>query len=119
MEQYSSIFLIVAMIGVMYFLLIRPQQQQKRQHNEMVGNLKRGDEVVLQGGMYGKITRVQDDVLEIEIAPDVVIRQAKSMILSLSTKPTPQAAKSTAKKEPAKTVSRAAPKKRSTTKKDS
>lgn len=119
MQQYSSILMIVAMIGVMYFLLIRPQQQQRKKHEEMVASLKRGDEVVLQGGMYGKIVRVQDDILEIEIAPDTVIRQAKSMILSLSAKPAPQAAKkaaaksATAKASTSKTPAkkRAAPKK--------
>lgn len=110
MQQYTSLLMIAAMIGVMYFLLIRPQQQQRKKHEEMISGLKRGDDVVLQGGMYGKITKVHDDMLEIEIAPDVVIRQAKSMILSLSAKPVPQVAKKEATKAPAK--------KRSTAKKD-
>ena len=92
------IFMLAAFGGIVYFLIWRPQQQQRKRHEEMVGALKRGDDVILQGGMHGKITRVHDDLLDIEIAPDVVIKQVKSMILTVNAKTEPQAAKSQARK---------------------
>ena len=112
------LFMLVAFGGIVYFLMIRPQQQQRKKHEEMVANMKRGDGVILQGGLYGKITKINDEDLEIEIAQDVVIRQVKSMILSVIEKPQPMPKKaasraSTAKSSTAKSsTTKAAPKKR-------
>ncbi len=66
---------------IMYFLILRPQQKRVKQHAEMVKNVRRGDTVVTNGGLVGKVTKViDDDQIEIEIADDVRIRQMRSML---------------------------------------
>ena len=92
------LFMLVAFGAIMYFLMIRPQQQQRKKHEEMVSHIKRGDRVILQSGLHGKVTHVGDTKLNVEIAPDVIVEQVKSMILSVESKPVPQAAKKTAAK---------------------
>ena len=106
------LFMLVAFGAIVYFLMIRPQQQQRKKHEEMIGNIKRGDKVILQGGLYGKVTHVGEEVLSIEIAKDVVVEQVKSMIISVDAKPEPQAKKAAAAKDKAAPAKKAAPKKR-------
>lgn len=59
---------------VFYFLLIRPQQQKARAHREMVDNLKRNDEVMTAGGLYGRVIEVNEKIVTVEIAPNVRVR---------------------------------------------
>ncbi len=62
---------------IMYFLLFRPQQQKAKAHKDMVSNIRRGDSVVTNGGLIGKVTKTVDDSeIEIEIAPNVRVRQS-------------------------------------------
>jgi preprotein translocase subunit YajC len=74
----------------MYFLILRPQQKRAKQHQEMVKNLRRGDNVITTGGLVGKVTKVvDDDQVEIEIADGVRVRQVKSMIADVRVKGEP------------------------------
>jgi preprotein translocase subunit YajC len=74
----------------MYFLILRPQQKRVKSHQEMVKNVRRGDTVVTNGGLIGKVTKVvDDDQLEIEIATDVRIRQQRAMITDVRAKGEP------------------------------
>jgi len=82
----STLFLIVPMILIFYFLLIRPQTKQAKQHKEFLANLKRGDEVVTASGIYGKIVQIADDVVILEIADKVRIKMAKSQVSGLQAK---------------------------------
>src|ERR1700690_2439661 len=76
-----SLLPFVLIFVIMYFLILRPQQKRVKQHAEMVKNVRRGDSVVTNGGLIGKVTKVIDeDQIEIEIADDVRIRQVRSMI---------------------------------------
>src|SRR5471030_1983843 len=76
-----SLLPFVLIFVIMYFLILRPQQKRVKTHAEMVKNVRRGDTVVTNGGLIGKITKVvDDDQIEIEIADDVRIRQMRSMI---------------------------------------
>ena len=61
-------------------MLIRPQQKRAKQHQEMVGAIKRGDEVVLSNGMVGKVTRVEDQEAMVEISQGVNVRVVKAMV---------------------------------------
>lgn len=70
----------VAIFVLFYFLLIRPQQKRQKQHQEMIGAVKRGDTVVLSNGMIGKVTRVENEEAMVEIAQGVNVRVVKSMI---------------------------------------
>ncbi len=66
---------------IMWFLIIRPQQKRMREHQDMIKNLRRGDVVVLSGGLIGKITKVVDDSeIEVEIADGVKVRAARQMV---------------------------------------
>ncbi|MBF0176068.1 MAG: preprotein translocase subunit YajC [Magnetococcales bacterium] len=62
-----NIIFMVLMFAVFYFLLIRPQQKQQKQHRSMIANLQRGDSVVTGGGIIGRIHRVDDDVVQLEV----------------------------------------------------
>jgi preprotein translocase subunit YajC len=75
---------------IMYFLILRPQQKRVKQHSEMVKNVRRGDTVVTNGGLIGKVTKViDDDQIEIEIADDVRIRQLRGMLSDVRAKGEP------------------------------
>jgi preprotein translocase subunit YajC len=71
---------LMLLIGVMYFLMIRPQQKRNRRMVEMQSAMGPGDEVVTIGGLYGTIQSVDDDTVMLEIAPDVVSRYARAAI---------------------------------------
>ena len=66
--------------GLMWVLLILPQQRRMRQHQAVVASLRTGDEVVTVGGVYGTITSVDDDTLAVEVAPGVVLRVLRSAV---------------------------------------
>jgi preprotein translocase subunit YajC len=70
----------ILLIVLFYFLMIRPQQQRMKKHQEMLGGLKRGDQVVLSSGMIGKIVRVEDKEVGLEIATGVTVKVVKGMI---------------------------------------
>lgn len=75
---------------IMYFLLIRPQQKRVKTHQEMIKNVRRGDTVVLNSGMIGKVTKVIDDTeAEVEIADNVRVKVVKSMIADVRNKSEP------------------------------
>jgi len=80
----------ILMFVIFYFLLIRPQQKRAKQHQEMVSNLRRGDQVITAGGIKGKVTRIGDeDEAEIQIADDVRIKIVKSTVATVVSKTEP------------------------------
>lgn len=75
---------------IMYFLILKPQQKKLKDHAELVKNIRRGDTVVTNGGLVGKVTKVvDDDQIEVEIADGVKIRQMRQMISGVRTKGEP------------------------------
>jgi len=72
MEQYGSLIMIVAMIAIMYFLMIRPENKRKKQAEEMRRNLKKGDVITTIGGIVGKIVMVGEVTIIIETSEDRV-----------------------------------------------
>jgi preprotein translocase subunit YajC len=70
----------VAIFVLFYFLLIRPQQKRAKEHQALIAAVKRGDTIVLSSGLIGKITRVEDAEVNVEIAPSVNVRVVKAMI---------------------------------------
>jgi len=65
---------------VFYFLLIRPQQQARKRHMEMIGQLKKGDVIVTSGGLIGTVRSVKDDEVRVELAPNVEVRVVRATI---------------------------------------
>lgn len=80
---------LVALVVLFYFLMIRPQQRRMKQHQTMLGALKRGDTVVLSSGMIGKIVRVEDKEVGVEIATGVTVKVVKAMISDVRTRGEP------------------------------
>ena len=76
---------LVLIFVVFYFLLIRPQQKKAKQHQEMLGKLKKNDEVMTSGGIYGKVVTLADNVVTLEVAPNVRIRVSRPQISAVVT----------------------------------
>ncbi len=87
-----SLFPIILMFGIVYFLIIRPQSQRVKRHREMVEALRRGDTVVTSGGIMGKVTKVSDNEATVEIAEGVRVRVVKSTISDVTSKTEPAGA---------------------------
>jgi preprotein translocase subunit YajC len=75
-----QLFLLLVMGGAFYALIMRPQQQRVRKHNDLVSSVAVGDEIVSAGGIVGKVTRVDERDVDFEIAPGVVVKLAKGAI---------------------------------------
>jgi preprotein translocase subunit YajC len=75
--QFMPLLLIFV---IFYFLLIRPQQKKMKEHRTLVDAVKKGDAVVTAGGVIGKVTKVEDNEVEVEIAPNVRIKVIKSTL---------------------------------------
>ena len=93
-DMITSLLPIVLIFVVFWFLLIRPQQKRMKEHKSLIANLRRGDKVVTGGGIIGTITKVIDEgEVEVEIAPEVKVRVARSTITDVVNKTAPVAAK--------------------------
>src|SRR6202012_5382291 len=86
----TSLLPLVLIVVIMYFLVLRPQQQKVKQHQAMVKAVRRGDTVVTNGGLVGKVTKlVDDDQIEVEISDGVRVRQMRSMVAEVRAKGEP------------------------------
>jgi len=81
----------VPIVLIFWFFMIRPQMKRHKQHQQLIAGLSRGDTVVTAGGIVGKITRVLDGEVEIEIAPNVVVKVVKHTITDAPGKTAPAA----------------------------
>lgn len=91
---------IAAIFGIMYFLMIRPQQRQAREHRALLSTLKKGDEVVTQGGLLGRVYSVEDKTLTLEIASGVRVKVLKGSIQGkVGSEPTATAGQAEKKEE--------------------
>jgi preprotein translocase subunit YajC len=87
---FTSFVPLILIFAIMYFLLIRPQQKKLKDHKAMVDALRRGDQVITQGGLIGKISKVKDDnEVEIEIAENVRVRVVRGTIAQVMSKTEP------------------------------
>ncbi len=78
----SFLFPLILIFAVFYFLLILPQQRKEKTHKQMLANLKKGDKVITQSGIHGKIADIQNDIIIVEIAPKIKVEFSKSTILA-------------------------------------
>ena len=76
-----NIGFIAVLVAIMYFVMIRPQQKQAKAHRELLSGLKKGDEVVTQGGILGKIHLVSEQTVTVEVASGVRIRVLKRSVV--------------------------------------
>ncbi len=80
---------ILAIFAIMYFLMIRPQQKKVKQHRAMIEALRRGDQVVTAGGLVGKVVKVADNEVEVELNPNIKVRVVRSTIAQVTSKTEP------------------------------
>jgi preprotein translocase subunit YajC len=87
---FTSFVPLILIFAIMYFLLIRPQQKKMKEHKAMVDALRRGDQVVTQGGIIGKVSKVKEDgEVEVEIAEGVKVRVVQATISQVLSKTEP------------------------------
>lgn len=83
-SQVAAFIPFVLIFVIFYFLILRPQQKQSKQRQEMLKGIKRGDDVITSGGLYGKVLNIVDDVITLEIAKGVSVRVSRAGISGLA-----------------------------------
>ena len=89
---FAQFIPLILIFAIMYFLMIRPQQKRARLHREMVAALKKGDHIITQGGIIGKVATVRDDEIEVEIASGVRVRVVRGTVAQVVNRTEPVAA---------------------------
>lgn len=92
---FDLLILPLGMIAIFYFLLIRPQQRRQKAHQEMIGAVKKGDRVVTNGGLVGKVTKIAETEVTVELAEGVRVQVMRGMIADVRVKGAPAAANDT------------------------
>ncbi len=87
-DPLASLILPIGLVILFYFFLIRPQSKRQKEHKKMVNDLQKGEEVLTSGGILGKIIRINDDFVSLEIAKDVILKIQKSAIQTIMPKGT-------------------------------
>ena len=82
-DSLMSMLPLVLMFGVLYFVMIRPQMKKAKEHKTMVDALAKGDEVATAGGIVGKVTRLSEGFLHIEIASGVEVQMQRSAVVQV------------------------------------
>ena len=77
---FTGFIPLILMFVIFYFLLIRPQQKKTKEHREMISNLKKGDRIITSGGIYGRITGMDESTLTVEIADKVRVKVGRSNV---------------------------------------
>ena len=80
---FELLFPLVMVFAIIYFLIIRPQQKRQREHQIMVDSVSRGDTIITQGGLVGKVAKVNDDELDVDFGENARMKVVKSMIISV------------------------------------
>ena len=86
------VIMIAVFFGIMYFMIIRPQQKKAKEHNELLTALSKGDEVVTSGGILGKVVKIGDNFIEIKISDSANIKVQKHAITTVLPKGTMKSA---------------------------
>lgn len=84
-----QLVMFLPLILIFYFLLIRPQQQRQKKHTAMVNGIKRGDTIVTSGGLIGKVNKVNENELSVDLAENVRVRIIKAMVIEVRNKAEP------------------------------
>jgi len=86
-EPFGTVFILILIFGIFYFILIRPQQKKMKKHQNMINNLTKGDTVVTEGGIHGSVVGLKDNIVVMRIAKvkdeDVKIEVSKARIAFL------------------------------------
>ena len=80
MEIFGQLLPFIFLIAIMYFIIIRPQQQQAKKHKEMVEGLKKGDRIVTSGGLIAEVKKVEEAFFSVELASNVTVKLSKDAV---------------------------------------
>jgi preprotein translocase subunit YajC len=83
---FVQLFPLLLIFVVLYLFLIRPQQKRAKEHEAKIASVQKNDDVVTAGGLMGKVTKVADDHVEVEIAPNVRVKAVKSTIANVQSR---------------------------------
>ncbi|HCJ67263.1 MAG TPA: preprotein translocase subunit YajC [Elusimicrobia bacterium] len=78
--MFTSFFPLILIFVIFYFLLIRPQQKKMREHQKLLRELKKGDRILTNGGIYGTIVNLKGNILEVKIAEEIKIELTRSAV---------------------------------------
>ena len=81
------LFIIIIAFLLLYLIVVRPQKRRQTQQQQMISELRVGDEVLTAGGIYGTVSRLEDDLVTVEIAPDTEVRVARRAIAGVTREP--------------------------------
>lgn len=89
--QGQLLFYGAIMVAFLYFMILRPQAARAKEHAAKIASIKRGDQVVLSSGVIGKVTRIEDTEVSVEISQNVIVKVVKNMVTEVRTKGEPAA----------------------------
>ena len=81
-SPWFLVILLALMVGMFYFLMIRPMRQREKKHDQMVEELKKGDKVITAGGMYGEVESIDEDSVVLRVESGAKIRVTKGGVLN-------------------------------------
>ncbi|WNK20881.1 preprotein translocase subunit YajC [Halomonas piscis] len=84
----AQIVMLVGFVVIFYFLLWRPQAKRAKQHKQLIANLEKGDEIVIGGGLVGRVTKISDEFLSMEVADGTTVNVQKSAVAAVLPKGT-------------------------------
>lgn len=87
-DPLASLILPIGLVILFYFFLIRPQSKRQKEHKKMISELQKGEEVITTGGILGRITKINDDFVTLEIAKDVALHIQKNAVQAVMPKGT-------------------------------
>jgi preprotein translocase subunit YajC len=90
-EMFMQLVPFLLIFVIMYFLILRPQQKKMKDHKAMIESVKRGDLVTISGGILGKIAKVDDTTVDVEVAEKTVIKVVRGAIVEVRSKTEPVA----------------------------
>ncbi len=80
MEQVAQFLPLIFLFGIFYFLIIRPQQKQQKEHNAMLESLTKGDKILTSGGLYAEIVKVEEDFIKIKLNDTSIVKLDKAFV---------------------------------------
>ena len=85
---FGQVLMLLMFVGIFYFMLWRPQRKRTKEHQQLLGGLQKGDEVITSGGLFGKVSEMQDDFILLNVADNVDVRLQKHAVASVLPKGT-------------------------------
>lgn len=79
-SMLTSLLPLVVLFAIFYFLIIRPQQKQQREHKNMLANLQKGDKIVTNGGLVCEVIKPEDDFIKVKLNDDVIVRIDRNFV---------------------------------------